>query len=354
MYHVQTADALYFCYARGLFRNKKGRDKKPVTPLVGDRVTVLVENEAEKTGTVQSIEPRTNEMIRPAMANIDQVIVTVSAAQPAFNPGLLDRFLVLAAHAGIPAVICVSKADLLEEKDKTLERSPKPRKEDKPSLTTHEETATSAVSGGFAQDNRVALSSGVEGDRVPLAGSGAEAPGSGFSAFKDDDRFKPYIMAGYELIFVSTVTTTGDLLAPLRRAMAGKLSVFAGPSGVGKSSIINALLPHAQLETGEISAKLKRGKHTTRAAEILPLGNDPAAGYVADTPGFSSLDTDDIPPRALANCFVEFATFAPLCKFNDCLHGLHNREADCAVRAQVGQAIHPARYAGYLELMKRR
>jgi len=407
LYHVQTADGLYFCYARGLFRNKKGREKKTVTPLVGDHVTVLVGNEAEKTGTVATIEPRTNEMIRPAIANVDQVIVTVSAAQPAFNPGLLDRFLVLAAHAGIDAVICVSKADLLvASKDKikvkgqtqTLGAAQTRKGEAFPLDPTH--WASPALNHGPCkkttgcnlqpvdqnknpvggnlpptenlQQPYVELREaqrGVEGERFSLAGLGSAQGldfdldldlGSdvsrdfNFSSFQHDERFKPYVMAGYKIIFVSTLPSETDLLAPLRAVMAGKLSVFAGPSGVGKSSLINALLPHAGLDVGEISVKLKRGKHTTRAAEILPLGDTVEAGYIADTPGFSSLDTDNIPALDLANCFIEFATFAGGCKFNDCLHGLHNREADCAVRAQVGKSIHPARYASYLGLAKRK
>jgi len=279
LYTVLTDDGPYACYARGLFRKgKKGRDRT-ATPLVGDRVTVLIDSEADRTGTVHTLQPRTNELIRPAVANIDRVIVTVAAAQPAFHPGLLDRFLVLAARAGVQAVVCVSKWDL-------------------------------------------------------ALGDGREA-------------FQPYRMAGYEVVFTSVVRENG--LDSLREIMAGKISVFAGPSGVGKSSLINALLPGVGLEVGEISSKLKRGKHTTRAAEILPLGDAPAAGYVVDTPGFSSLETGDIPARDLAGYFQEFVPFLGGCKFNDCLHARH--DLHCAVKAQVGTAIHPARYESYLGLL---
>jgi ribosome biogenesis GTPase len=105
------------------------------------------------------------------------------------------------------------------------------------------------------------------------------------------------------------------------------------------------------LEVGDISAKLKRGKHTTRAAEILPLGDTPQDGFVVDTPGFSSLETEAIPPREMASYFLEFKPFLGQCRFNDCLHAPHDREADCAVKTQVGKAIHPARYESYIKLL---
>lgn len=295
LYHVLTADGVYMCSARGVFRNtKKTRSARPITPLVGDKADILVENETGHTGTIHAIAPRINKMVRPAVANVDQVIIIVSAAQPAFHPGLLDRFLVLAAHAGIDAVVCVNKLDLLSE-EKT------------------------AQSRGF------------------------EMP------------FLPYSMAGYKILFTSVKNTASDTTAldPLRAVMAGKITVFAGPSGVGKTSLINALLPLARLEVGEISTKLKRGKHTTRAAEILPLGATPEDGFVVDTPGFSSLETEAIPARDIAGYFKEFVPFANQCKFNDCLHGPRTREADCAVKAQVRKTIHPARYDSYVKMLEK-
>ncbi|MCL2202769.1 MAG: ribosome small subunit-dependent GTPase A [Defluviitaleaceae bacterium] len=281
LYAVLTQEGTYACTARGVFRNKKTRSARPVTPLVGDKAEILIENEAENTGTITAIQPRKNALIRPAAANIDQVLITVSAAQPAFNPGLLDRFLVLAAHAGIDAVICVNKCDLMKP----------------------------ALEAGFL----------------------------------------PYRMAGYDIIYASAKEASG--LNAVREAMAGKLTVLAGPSGVGKSSLINALLPHARQEVGEISSKLKRGKHTTRAAEILPLGDTPQAGYVVDTPGFSSLETEAIPPREMASYFKEFAPYIGQCRFNDCLHAAHDKAEDCAVKAHLGETIHPARYESYIKLL---
>jgi ribosome biogenesis GTPase len=122
---------------------------------------------------------------------------------------------------------------------------------------------------------------------------------------------------------------------------------------VGKSSLINALLPHAGQTVGEISTKLKRGKHTTRAAEILPLGEKSGDGYVADTPGFSSLETKTIPPKDMALYFREFIPFLKKCRFSDCLHAEYDKKEDCAVKAQVGQGISLTRYESYLSLVKR-
>jgi len=157
------------------------------------------------------------------------------------------------------------------------------------------------------------------------------------------DVYSHYKKAGYPLVFVSTVSGFG--LDELAKLTEGKLNVFAGPSGVGKSSLINALIPGATMETGDISHKLKRGKHTTRHAEILTHG----AGYIVDTPGFSSLEVEGIPAEALGGCFPEFESFFGQCKFNNCLHDAEN---DCAIKEQVGKAIHPGRYWSYLGFLR--
>jgi len=258
---VACGDDLYICTARGVFRNKK------VTPVVGDHVIIDINKKS-----IDTLKPRKNELRRPPVANIDQVIITVAAVEPAFHAGLLDRFLVIAEHEGIDIAICVNKFDLYK-------------------------------------------------------GAGTV--------------FMPY-KAHYPMIFASTVTGCG--LDDLRGIMAGKLNVFAGPSGVGKSSLINAVVPGASMETGDISERLKRGKHTTRHAEILKT----ATGYCVDTPGFSSLEVEGIPARDIAGLFPEFLPYTGQCKFNDCMH---ERERDCAVKAQVGEMISPARYESYCKFI---
>jgi len=262
-YTVVCGDETYICTARGVFRNRQ------ITPFVGDYVVIDTDKKS-----IDSIKPRRNVLKRPPVANIDQVIVTMAAAEPAFHAGLLDRFLVLAAREEIDAIICINKYDLHKESDEV---------------------------------------------------------------------FLPYVQAGYPLVKLSAASGLG--LDELMGFMEGKLNVFAGPSGVGKSSLINRLVPGASMETGDISARLRRGRHTTRHAEILTLGD----GFCVDTPGFSSLDVDEIPVSDFDGLFIEFIPFLGLCRFTNCLH---DKEKDCAVKEQVGVAIHPARYESYLGFMR--
>ncbi|MCL1845281.1 MAG: ribosome small subunit-dependent GTPase A, partial [Defluviitaleaceae bacterium] len=249
---------------------------KKITPLVGDKVKILVGDAEKLIGTVQEILPRKNELRRPPAANIDQVIVTVAVAQPAFNPGFLDRLLILIEHEDIPAIICVNKKDL---------------------------------------------------------GGGA---------------FDAYKMAGYEIVFTDALT--GEGLDELREKMAGKVNLFAGASGVGKSSLINALLPDVKLETGELSEKIGRGKHTTRHTQLFPIVDWELreAGLCFDTSGFTSLEIEHIEKSELASLFLEFRPFLGSCKFKNCSHV---KEIGCAVKAAVGEEIHPARYESYVNLM---
>jgi len=262
-YTVVCENETYICTARGVFRNRL------ITPYVGDHVIIDTNKRA-----IDSIKPRKNMLRRPPVANIDQVIVTMAAAQPAFHAGLLDRFLVQVAYEGIGAVICINKYD--------LHKGP-------------------------------------------------------------DTSFLPYIRAGYPVVKFSAVSGLG--FDELRRLMEGKLNVFAGPSGVGKSSLINMLVPGANMEIGDISERLRRGKHTTRHAEILRA----EAGYVVDTPGFSALEVEGIPAGDFAGLFFEFAPFLGQCKFSDCMH---DKEADCAVKAQVGRDIYASRYDSYLNFVR--
>ena len=268
LYTVVADGISYQCKARGVFRNKK------MTPLIGDMAVITMPKDSE-LGTIHTIKPRKNQLVRPAVANVDQVIITVAAAQPAFNPGLLDRFLVLVAHEGIPVVICVNKSDV-----------------------------------------------GIV-----------------------DEAFAPYSQGDYPMVYTSTLERNG--LEDLRQHMAGKINVFAGPSGVGKSSLLNALSPSLALETGVLSVKLDRGKHTTRHSEIFEL--DGQGGFCVDTPGFSSLEIAHIPKQVLGTLFREFGQFSEGCKFSDCLH---HQERDCGVKAAVGQGISAPRYNSYIKMLQ--
>lgn len=153
-----------------------------------------------------------------------------------------------------------------------------------------------------------------------------------------------YQRIGYPVLLLSARQNTG--LAPLKQCLFGRISVFAGPSGAGKSTILNALEPGLALTTGEVSAKIGRGKHTTRFAELLPLSG---GGFVVDTPGFSFTEFTDVAAPVLMHCFPEFANIAGNCKFTTCLH---HKEPQCAVKQAVqdGQ-IAPKRYDSYLEVL---
>ena len=278
-YTVLADGTRYICSPRGIFRNRNE------TPLVGDMVTISVTDENKQLGTLHTIKPRKNQLHRPPIANVEQVIITVSVAQPAFNPGLLDRFLALAEYENISAVICVSKSDIKSDIN-----------------------------------------------------------------IKESSDFTPY--SHYPIVYTSTKTNNGNEdndgnkgLDDLRAIMTGKLNVFAGASGVGKSSLINALMPNLHLETGVLSHKLGRGKHTTRHTEIFMLDS---GGYCADTPGFTSLDMSHIPANKLAYLFLEFVPFITECRFSNCLH---DKESFCAVKEQVGKGIHPQRYSSYVNLL---
>jgi ribosome biogenesis GTPase len=351
-YTVLCEKIAYTCTARGIFRNKN------IVPLVGDKVEIEITDHEKKFATLHTIKPRENELRRPPAANIEQIIITMATAQPDFNAGLLDRFLLLAEHENIPVIICVNKIDLATAAARGAAAVPLPI-----SNAAHDKLTDVTMGGFSAYEERGA---------VPLPISNAahgkltDVTMSGFSAYEERGAaavplpisnaahgkltdvtmsgFSAYEEAGYPLVYASAQTKNG--LDELRALMSGKINLFAGPSGVGKSSLISALTG-IQLETGEISQKLKRGKHTTRHTELIPLGENSEDGYCFDTPGFTSLDIEHIKKNELASLFREFRPFLFECKFNNCLH---IRENDCAVKAQVGNAISAARYESYVKL----
>jgi len=261
--------------------------KKGITPLVGDDVRYELTENGE--GTVTEILPRFSELIRPPIANVRLAALVFAVAEPTLNLQLLDKFLVHIEKSGLDALLIFTKSDL---------------------LTT-----------------------------------GGAAGGSGAMAAAELER----IRALYEGIGYPIVTTSSHLqdgVQAVLEHLSGTISVFAGQSGVGKSSLLNAMISGLALETNAISHRLGRGKHTTRHVELLPLDG---GGYVADTPGFSQLDFVELEVEDLGGCFREFAASAEGCRFRGCLH-LH--EPDCKVRAAVETGeVAASRYEHYLTFL---
>mgnify|MGYP001106221507 FL=1 len=268
-YYVDGGDgALTACRGRGKFRHQK------LIPLVGDRVRFTPLGEG--AGILDEILPRKNQFQRPAVANIDQLVVIASGAVPVTDPFLIDRVVSIAEGRDCEPVICINKCDL----------------------------------------------------------DAAE------------ELYQTYRKAGFLTLRVSA--ETGEGIPELAAAIAGKVSAFTGNSGVGKSSILNALEPEFRLQVGEVSDKLGRGRHTTRHVELFRLSS---GAIVADTPGFSSFDTEGMElrrPEELQYTFREFAPYLDQCRFTGCAHV---KEKGCAVLAAVkAGAIAPSRHASYVRL----
>ena len=267
-YYVDIGTEILTCRARGKFR-KDGQ-----SPLVGDRVAVRELGNGE--GFVEAILPRKNAFTRPAVANIDQLVVIGSAAIPQTDPFLIDRVAAIAALKYCQVIILLNKCDL-----------------------------------------------------DPA-----------------DELYNIYTAAGFQTLRISA--ETGEGLEELKPLIAGKVSAFTGNSGVGKSSILNALDDQVDLATGDVSEKLGRGRHTTRHVELFRLG---CGAVVADTPGFSSFDVDRMElmrKEELARCFPEFAPYVDQCQFQDCAHV---KEKGCAVLAALKRGeIQPTRHASYVRL----
>lgn len=267
-YYVHVAGSgIYECRAKGLFRRQK------VKPLTGDLVEIAVISESDKTGNVEKILPRKNELFRPAVANIDMALVIFAAASPQPNLNLLDRFLILMQMQHMPVTICFNKMELITEQQRT-------------------------------------------------------------------ELFHIYEGCGYPVLYTSARHQEG--IQALCEALSGKTVAASGPSGVGKSSLINLLQPQALMETGEISRKIERGRQTTRHTQLIHIeGNT----YIMDTPGFSSLFLPEMEKEQLRQYYTEFADYEPQCRFQGCSH-IH--EPDCGVKEAIAAgAIHPVRYENY-------
>ncbi|HIW14701.1 MAG TPA: ribosome small subunit-dependent GTPase A [Firmicutes bacterium] len=268
-YYVRCGETIYECRARGVFRKKK------ITPLVGDFVRVEPEEEPGK-GTLTEILPRRNFLVRPPVANLDQLLIVASLQDPQPNLLMIDKTIAAAEYHKIEPVVILNKTDL------------------------------------------------EDGDAIEAI----------------------YRQAGFVCIQASA--RTGEGIETIREQLRGRVSVFTGNSGVGKSSLLNCIDERLGLSTGEISQKLGRGRHTTRHVEIYELEN---GGLVADTPGFSTLDIERfqlIRKEELPDCFREFAPFLGQCRFTSCAHTV---EKGCAILQAVEEGkIARSRWESYVAM----
>ena len=269
-YYVEAGGQVYECRARGIFRKEK------TTPAVGDLARISMEEDG--TGAVEEILPRKNRLVRPPVANLDQLVVVASVCDPAPNLLVIDKVIAAAEYHGIAPVVAASKTDL--ESAARLEEI--------------------------------------------------------------------YTKAG--IPFVAVSSQTGEGVEALRELLRGKITAFTGNSGVAESSLLNRIDPRLGLETAEISRKLGRGRHTTRHVELFPLEG---GGYVADTPGFSSVDLERgtlILKEELPGCFREFAPYLGQCRFPSCSHTC---EKGCAVLGAVREGrIAVSRHENYCAMVE--
>lgn len=260
---IDENNDIYVCKARGKFRNMK------VTPLVGDNVVIDKDNKY-----ILEVKKRRNELVRPTVANIDQLIIIASTKIPAFDTNLLDKLIAIAEYNLIKPIIVLSKIDLLT-------------KEEIDALTPY---------------------------------------------------FEYYKSIGYKVIVNTEITEILDLLE-------NKITVFTGQSGAGKSTLLNRLDNNLNIKTNDISVALGRGKHTTRHTELIRINN----GWVADTPGFSSLEFVGMTKADIRDNFIEFQELRDNCKYKDCMH---YHDDGCQIKKEVLDGnILQSRYDNYIKFI---
>lgn len=262
LYTVKTEEGIKECRARGKFRNKG------ITPLVGDKCLIDKEN-----NYILELFSRKNELSRPPIANVDSALIVTSVKKPNLSLNLLDKMISIITLKNIEPILCFTKLDLLDKKEK---------KEIKTLMNY-------------------------------------------------------YKKIGYVVI-------TNKESKKLKKILKNKIVVVTGQTGAGKSTLLNKLDKSLNLKTDEISESLGRGKHTTRHVELFSINNF----YIADTPGFSSLDFDEVKKEEIKNSFVEFQKYS--CPFKDCMH---DKEKDCEIKKAVEkQEILSSRYQNYLNFLK--
>ena len=271
-YYINACNSIYECKAKGSFR------KEGIKPLVGDDCIIDILDEKNYLANITSILPRHSELIRPAVANVDQAMIIFAVSRPEPNFNLLDRFIIQMWQKELPCIIVINKMDLAGDKQRCE----------------------------------------IE---------------------------EAYEACGCRVVFTSVNTNEG--VDEIRKLIKGKTTTVAGPSGVGKSSMINLLQSSVKMQTGMLSDKIDRGKHTTRHSELIPIDEDT---YILDTPGFSSLNLFDVSTDTLKDYYYEFEDYAAECRFLDCKH---ISEPDCGVKRAVENGnVSRLRYDNYLTLYR--
>ncbi|HPJ22476.1 MAG TPA: ribosome small subunit-dependent GTPase A [Clostridia bacterium] len=269
LYTVKSSCGIYGCRARGLFR------KDGITPLPGDYVTFDITDENDMEGYISGISDRRNDLVRPAVANVDLAFIVVSPLGPEPDFMLVDKLICIFESKGIEPVICINKSDLAD-------------------YGTIEEIG------------------------------------------------RPYEKAGYSVI--ATNAKSGDGIDRLESMLPGRVALFSGQSGVGKSTLLNRIIGDYRMETGELSEKIGRGKHTTRHAEFIEADS----GFIVDTPGFSSLDPGLLDYTRIPYLYREFRKYEDKCRFGGCLH---MNEPGCAVKEAVEEnLISRDRHSRYVKI----